>query len=80
MKDCINALGRKIALFLDNEMQADQEREFIQEIKQSPECCQKLSSEQKFRSFFQSNCMKKRCSDDLKSKIRAMKDNTPPHV
>ena len=71
-----HSLETKIHLFLDNQLTPNEESDLIAQIKQSSECCKKLTEEQIFRDFIKKNCPKRECTEALLAKIKACIDES----
>lgn len=63
-------LSRRMTLYLDGELNTEQERELLQEIQQNPQYVQLLSKEQHFREFIKSRLQRKSVSPTLVQSIK----------
>ncbi len=61
---------QRVMLILDGELSQDEELRFMYDLSICSHCLEKYKIEKEFKLFLSSKVEKKRCTEDLKSKIR----------
>lgn len=74
-------LVKKVTMYLDNELNEDDERNLLSELQQNPSCYNLLKQEQSFREFIKSKVHRRKVSpaliESIKEKIRVAPPYSP---
>ncbi len=71
-------LVQKVTMYLDNELNIDDERKLLQEIQQNPAYYKLLSKEKSFRDFIKSRIQRRKVSPSLIASIKDKIKVAPP--
>ncbi|MBP7821626.1 MAG: hypothetical protein KA010_01805 [Saprospiraceae bacterium] len=71
MRNGSHNLSQQVGLFLDKGLSAEDQRDFLKEVKHNPSCSEMLQKEQTIRAYIKNGVSRKKVSPDL---IQSIKD------